>query len=224
MMKDLRPIKGRYYIRRLVAEGEHEQQDFKFAIADARKIARSISAFANNSGGRLLIGVKDNGAIAGMRSDEDIYLVEQAAEMYCRPPQHVEADAYTVEPGVVVAKITIARSQQRPVRVVEAGGRLRTYFRVADENIAVPWFVERAWRGCGRQGTLLAADGAEQRLTSMLESGEAPAFNEIVRRLHLTAESVEKVVARLYSLGIIDFVHKRDGFRIVLRPDNSENL
>ena len=33
----------------LILEGEHEHQDFKYQISDARKIARSISAFANNS-------------------------------------------------------------------------------------------------------------------------------------------------------------------------------
>lgn len=44
-MKDLAAIKGRHYIHSLIEEGEHERQDFKFAISDARKIARSISAF-----------------------------------------------------------------------------------------------------------------------------------------------------------------------------------
>ena len=51
-MKDLKGIKGSYYIASLIEQGEHEQQDFKFAIPDARKIARSLSAFANHSGGR----------------------------------------------------------------------------------------------------------------------------------------------------------------------------
>ena len=49
------------YIQQLIAEGEHVHQDFKFAISDARKIAKSLSAFANTEGGRLLVGVKDNG-------------------------------------------------------------------------------------------------------------------------------------------------------------------
>ena len=80
-MKDITVRKGRRHILDLVAQGEHERQDFKFLISDARKIARSISAFANHSGGCLLIGVKDNGVVAGVRNDEDIYVVEQAAEL-----------------------------------------------------------------------------------------------------------------------------------------------
>ncbi|MDP4292685.1 MAG: ATP-binding protein [Bacteroidota bacterium] len=69
------------YIRKLIEQGEHQQQDFKFEISDARKIARSLAAFANTDGGRLLVGVKDNGAIAGVRSNEEFYMVELAAQL-----------------------------------------------------------------------------------------------------------------------------------------------
>ena len=55
------------YLRSLIAEGEHQELDFKFEISDARKIAKTLSAFYNTHGGRLLIGVKDNRRIAGVR-------------------------------------------------------------------------------------------------------------------------------------------------------------
>ena len=80
MMKNLRASRGKFFIERLIAEGEHDRQDFKYTISDARKIARSLSAFANHRGGRLLIGVKDNGTVAGVRSEEDIYMIETAAD------------------------------------------------------------------------------------------------------------------------------------------------
>ena len=69
------------YIYNLIAQGEHVRQDFKYEISDARKIARSVSAFANTEGGRLLVGVNDNGKIAGVRSEEEIYMIEAAARL-----------------------------------------------------------------------------------------------------------------------------------------------
>lgn len=57
-IKNLRAIHDRELIYELIEEGEHEEQDFKFSISDSRKIARSIAAFANNRGGRLLEAVK----------------------------------------------------------------------------------------------------------------------------------------------------------------------
>lgn len=38
-------------LRKWIAEGEHARQDFKFLVADARKIARTLCAFANAQGG-----------------------------------------------------------------------------------------------------------------------------------------------------------------------------
>ena len=85
------------YIHSLIAEGEHQQQDFKFEISDARKIAKSLSAFANTDGGRLLIGVKDNGRIAGVRSEEEKYMIEAAAQLYCIPEVEYTLQTFIVE-------------------------------------------------------------------------------------------------------------------------------
>lgn len=63
-MKKIHPIEA------LIEQGEHQQLDFKFEVSDSKKIARTLSAFANTDGGRLLIGVKDNGNISGVRSEE----------------------------------------------------------------------------------------------------------------------------------------------------------
>ena len=35
----------RRYLLNLIQEGEHQQQDFKYRVADACKLAKSVSAF-----------------------------------------------------------------------------------------------------------------------------------------------------------------------------------
>ena len=73
------------HINKLIEQGENQQLDFKFEISDSRKIARTLVAFSNTDGGTLLVGVKDNGNIAGVRSEEEYFMIEAAARMYCRP-------------------------------------------------------------------------------------------------------------------------------------------
>lgn len=126
-MKDIKAIKAKAYLLDLISQGEHEQQDFKYVISDARKIARSISAFANNSGGRLLIGVKDNGTIAGVRNEEDIFVVEQAAQLYCEPEQEVDFTAYSAGDSGMVICAVVSKAFERPVCVNEADGKRRAY-------------------------------------------------------------------------------------------------
>ena len=76
-------------IAELIAQGENQQLDFKFEINSASKIAKSLVAFANTDGGKLLIGVKDNGLIAGIRTDEEVYMLESAAKLYSNPPVEI---------------------------------------------------------------------------------------------------------------------------------------
>ena len=133
------------FIRSLIAEGEHVRQDFKFEVSDSRKIARSLSAFANTDGGRLLIGVKDNGRIAGVRSEEEMYMVEAAAQVYCTPEVEVEMRVYRPE-GRSVLIASVEPAPRKPVMVKEEGGRKLAYVRIADENILASPVHIGVWR------------------------------------------------------------------------------
>lgn len=211
-MKDIPVRRGRRHILELVAHGEHEQQDFKFLISDARKIARSISAFANHSGGCLLIGVKDNGVVAGVRNEEDIYVVEQAAEHYCSPSQHVDFEAYSVDTGVVVIKALISKAVSRPVAVVEDDGRHRAYYRVKDENIVAHPLMVRAWRQEG-EGSLLSFSELEGSVIRLLSERSFSA-RELAIELHCSQNRADEIIVRLASAGVLSFVYEHGEFRI----------
>ncbi len=216
-MKDIKAVKGKYYIQRLIEEGEHVHQDFKYAISDARKIARSLSAFANNDGGRLLVGVKDNGAIAGVRSEEDIYVIEQAAEMYCEPPLPVEVTAFACGEGAVVMRVVIERAESRPVVVCEADGKRRAYYRVADENIAVSPLIVRAWRARAAEATprLMSIDGVAAELLHLAGEADGTDTDSLMRAAHVSRSTAEDTVVTLHAMGLVDFVYRDGRFVIV---------
>ena len=98
------------HIQKLIAEGEHQMLDFKFEVSDSKKIARSLVAFANTDGGRLLIGVKDNGAISGIRSEEEKHMIQTAAQMYCRPEVEYTAKEWNIN-GKTVLEVIIPKSK-----------------------------------------------------------------------------------------------------------------
>lgn len=214
-MKDIPVRPGRRLIASLVAQGEHESQDFKYAISDARKIARSISAFSNASGGQLLIGVKDNGAVAGVRNEEDIYVVELAATRYCEPPRQVDFKAYSVDTGVVVIVASIAEATDKPVAVREADGSLKVYCRVADENIVAHPLMVRAWQFDGPVTFSLDADSS--RLLEALDRAGDDGLDvaDIALALNASRRRAEQLVVALAAAGVITFVHRRQGFRIM---------
>jgi predicted HTH transcriptional regulator len=215
-MKDIQARKGRFYITRLIEEGEHVHQDFKFSISDARKIAHSISAFANNDGGRLLIGVKDNGVVAGVRNEEDIYVVEQAATMYCRPAQQIEFQAYKVEDGAVVIIATVAKSETRPVEAQEADGRWRAYYRVKDENIVCHPLMAEAWkRQRDNSHICMSFTDTESRLLNAIDDSESVDVEEVMVKAHVSRGMAEEMITNLCSLEILEFQYINGRFRVV---------
>ncbi|MDE7025850.1 MAG: ATP-binding protein [Paramuribaculum sp.] len=214
-MKDIPHIRGKFYIAKFIAEGEHETQDFKYAISDARKIARSISAFANNSGGRLLIGVKDNGAVAGVRNEEDIYMVEAAAQLYCRPAQDLHITAFTTEGGAVVIRAEISKSPIRPVQSQEPDGSWRAYYRVKDENIMAHPLMVRSWRKeSSAEGLTMALSEAEQGVLRYLRSVSSASVEQIMIEASLSKRTAEEIIVRLATIGVIRFVYARSCFEL----------
>ena len=87
-------MKKKHPIEALIEQGEHQQLDFKFEVSDSKKIARTLSAFANTDGGRLLIGVKDNGNISGVHSEEEIYIAPSADKPHLAPDKEDKYKAY----------------------------------------------------------------------------------------------------------------------------------
>lgn len=217
-MKDIKAIKGRFYIQGLIEEGEHEHQDFKFAISDARKIARSISAFANNDGGRLLVGVKDNGNIAGVRNEEDIFVIEQAAQMYCRPAQSVEFTAFKTDGGAVVIRAEISRASHRPVQAQDSDGAWRAYYRVNDENIVASELMVRAWRKKESEaGLLISFSHVESALVGYLEENGIITVEDFMRMSRISRHTAEKLIVKLYAMEVLDFIYEDAVFKVALK-------
>lgn len=213
-MKDIPVARGRSLIASWVAEGEHDHQDFKFLISDARKIARSVSAFSNAGGGRLLIGVKDNGVIAGVRNEEDIFVIEQAATLYCVPQVDIDFKAYRVDHEKVVIVATIPQAPQRPVRCKDLDGKLRAYYRVADENIAAHRLMVRVWTSS--RPLHIKLDSTTDTLMNILRDAgsEGISTNDLPPLLGLSARRTDNLIVNLTRAGIVQFKYTAPQFMV----------
>lgn len=73
---------------------ENQYFDRKSARKDDKEIAKHISAFANSAGGKLVIGIEDDGEVTGFKRDgaRDIENFERAALTTCAPTPIVRKD------------------------------------------------------------------------------------------------------------------------------------
>lgn len=210
--------KRKGYIESLIEEGEHEHQDFKYQISDAKKIARSIAAFANHSGGHLLVGVKDNGHIAGVSSDEEIYMVEQAAQMYCNPPQEVDFKVFRVR-GKNVVKATVGEADMKPVKALDENGVWKVYYRVDDENVLASSLHVKILKKKtdDAENALIQFTESEQSLLQYLETHGGITVTGYMKLARLTRTHAEASLVRLSDMGLIDLRYHNGECLIVAR-------
>lgn len=191
----------KHYLLSLIREGEHQQQDFKYRVADACKLARSVSAFANTEGGRLLIGVRDDGHLSGVRSEEEIYMMHQAAYKYCKPEASIKFDTYHVE-GRTIVIATVPPSGRRPICALDEEGRLRAYIRIADENIVASPVHLALWREMQKpQGIMMTYDDSSRQLLGVMQNQLT--LNQIVRISRLPRHKIITLLARLIRFGVV---------------------
>lgn len=202
------------YLLGLIREGEHQQQDFKYRVADACKLAKSVSAFANTDGGRLLIGVRDDGHLSGVRSEEEIYMMHQAAYKYCKPEASIKFDTYHVD-GRTIVVATVPPSERKPVCAINEAGEERAYIRIADENIVASPVHLAIWREQqAENGAMMTYTDTVRKLLSAMTTDQPQSFtlNQIVHRSRISRFKVVRLLARLIRFGVVRCEHRDQQF------------
>ena len=199
------------YIRKLIAEGEHQQLDFKFGINDSRKIARTLAAFANTDGGRLLIGVKDNGSVAGVRSEEEFYMVQAASEMFTRPVVPFEVKEWTVNQKRVL-EIIVPAVKDVLHAAPEKKDDYLVYIRVKDENYPVNsvWLKAYKWKN-SKTGTFIRFAESEKFLLNYLETEPSITQSRFCKLAKINSRTAENIIAGFVAIGMVSIVFTKQG-------------
>lgn len=194
------------YIQKLIDQGEHQQLDFKFEIADSRKIARSLVAFANTDGGKLLIGVKDNGVIAGVRSVEEYYMAEAAAQIYSRPAIEFYSKEWDLN-GKKVLEIIIPKSDKKPHYAQNSGKKWLVYIRFNDQNLLANNILIKAWKRKSRKkGVYIKYSDKEKYLLEYLENHKDITLSKFCRLAHISRYRAENILINFIALDIIEIL------------------
>ena len=201
----------------LIREGEHSEQDFKYRISDARKIARTLSAFANTTGGRLLVGVRDNGSIAGVKDEDDIYMLESASEVFLKPALKLEVWAHEIE-GKNVWEIEITEGKEKPYQVDEIDG-LKAYYRDNDQNFVANAVLKEVWKQDRLKESKhpVAFTEKKQRLIQYLKDYEEVSVSKAAKVMQLHRSKAIEILARLIRWEVINWTNEtQEGFRYSL--------
>ena len=234
------------YIRKVmnamqeIRQGESQTREFKFRVDSQRKIAKTLVAFANTDGGTIFIGVKDNGVVAGVRGEEELYMIEGAADLHTRPLVDFRAEAIEVD-GKTILAIHVPKSVTLPHEAHEEEGsgprEWCAYFRQGAANYRANGVLMEYWRTVEVPKSLTKED--QKVLTVLREWEESEGFDtiegraaaqssppppkesglsvsQLIKRTQLPAKTVECALATLISWNAVDFTAGEKGIRFQL--------
>ena len=191
-------------IRKLILEGEGVTQDFKKRITSCEKIARTMVSFANNKGGRLLVGISDDGTISGLKSeDEEKYMITRAAHFFCKPAlEPVFEEIYIDDKVVLVAEIK--KSEIKPHYALGEDKKWWVYIRVNDKSVlASKIVVDVLKRENNEHGVFLEYSLKEKALLEYLDKNERITSKEFSLMLNLSRRITHRILVNLVLSGVI---------------------
>jgi predicted HTH transcriptional regulator len=191
-------------VKKLIFEGEGVTLDFKKTITSCEKIAKTMVSFANNKGGRLLIGVADDGTIKGVKSeDEERYMITKAAHLFARPAlEPVFEEVYVDDKMVLV--VDTPESTLKPHFALAEDGKWWVYVRVKDKSVlASKIVVDVLKRSSGNEGVLIEYSTNEKTLLEYLDKTARITIRECCDLLKIGRRKAQRLLVDLILSGVI---------------------
>jgi predicted HTH transcriptional regulator len=200
-------------IKQYLIDGEGDRLDYKQEITSAIKIAKTMVSFANHKGGTLLVGVRDNRTIAGIRTEDERYMLDLAASFYCKP--EIELDIISHDIGnKVVLECVVPEGKTKPYASKGEDGKWWVYIRNKDKSLlASKVVVDVLRRQASNQGTYISYGKNEEMLLNYLKENERINLQEFRKMVNISKWRASKIVVNLISAGVIrNHTHEKTEF------------
>ncbi len=191
-------------VKKLIFEGEGISLDFKKTITSCEKIARTMVSFANNKGGRLLIGVADDGTINGLKSeDEERYMITKAAHFYTKPALEPIFEEVYVDDKLVLV-VDIPESIVKPHYALAEDGKWWVYVRVKDKSVlASKIVVDVLKQSANKNGVFIEYSSKEKALLEYLEKTSRITVKEYCELIKVSRRAAQRILVNMVLSGVI---------------------
>jgi len=119
-----------------ISNGENRFVEFKGDLPAKEQIAKTVIAFSNGAGGEILIGVDDNGDIAGLTDkqlNEDPDTIANIISDRCKPMIIPDIYRTTIEGKTIIA-VKIYPGSLKPYHLKSSTPEQGTYIRIGASN------------------------------------------------------------------------------------------
>ena len=190
-------------IKDFLLQGEGENLDYKQTISSASKIAKTMAAFANHHGGTLLVGVKDNKKICGVRDADEKYMLDLAAKFYCKPPVSLDLITHDIG-GLEVIECKVLQGLDKPYYAKDEDGKWWVYVRVKDNTLLASKIVVDVLRKSNsEEGVLVTYGSKEKAILEYLTTNDRITLSEYKHLVNISTRRATRIIVNLITAGVL---------------------
>lgn len=195
-------------VQRLVARGEGQRVEFKKKVNFPDKIIKEVVAFANSNGGKLILGIDDDGTIAGTRNIEgEIFVLEEAIEKLIIPSLTYTVYTVKLNPKKGIAVFDVPEGLKKPygVKATMNAKEVMVYVRNADESIKASKEMRQILRRRNNERDQRFNYGEkEQILMKMLDASDFVSLEEFAIQAEIPKFIASKTLVKLVLANLLD--------------------
>ncbi len=198
------------HIKILIASGEGLRLDFKQTITSAQKIAKTLVAFANTDGGVILVGVKDNRALAKIEPDEERYMLDGANARYCSPEVAISFQTVLVQ-NKKILYAEVMKGNQKPYLALDEDGKYWAYIRQEDNTMLASKIMLDILKLSSQTESVAFEFGEnEKNIIKFIYNNTEVNLYELCKNLKIKRFLAINVIVKLIACKVLDLVYKNN--------------
>ncbi|MEZ5973509.1 MAG: ATP-binding protein [Planctomycetota bacterium] len=187
---------------------EGPETEWKETLPAPWRTARTLSAFANGTGGLLWIGVRDNGERIGVADTDTEQKVLQRALELVEPVPRLVLETVHLD-GTTLLRIRVFPLHGAVATVRRPGHPATAYIREGSSNQPVSRTVQRALQSPRR----VRIGDRERRVLQLLDGRPPQSLRDLAQAMRMGERRTRQLVVPLMQAGLI---HQREGRRLAL--------
>ena len=202
-------------VKQLITRGQDVSLEFTSQIENQLTITRTIVAFANTNGGKVIVGINEKNKIVGVEPAEELKLFKELINNDCAPI--VPFESKVIEEGRhLLLEIDVPKSSIKHKAKGEEG-EMQFYHRIKDTTLVGNRVIINLWKlQDDSTSKPIDLDDNLKAIFEFIEEYKPVTVSKIFRFFALNKNDVNLYLAQLNYWGYIDCVIVESGMAYTL--------
>jgi predicted HTH transcriptional regulator len=185
---------------------EGPEDEWKEKVPRPNRMARTLAAFSNGTGGRIWVGMRDDGQPLGVPNFDTVRRAMNEAAALVDPAPQISFHRVSLGDGRSLLRVDVRSGSEGPYCVVGREGERVAYLRNRDITRPIPESEIGRMRKNSKHFSLQEKDW---RLLILLEGSDGMRLNELARHTRMGEREARRRMVALHQASLTSEVEGR---------------